>query len=357
VQATDAKHRYEFSDFVARRLLSSTAALLVVMVLLAGMQAERGLRGLSLVVVLGLAGDSFCDIFGGLQQKHERMDRLGISLLLRALLSVTAFAAVFWRSRSLLAAAATLPLVSVAVLTAWDVPMARRLLQDARMLAWRGSRLRELVWFSLPLGVIMMLVSLNVSIPRWALMRYAGRAEVGIFASLSYVVMVVSLVANGLGQSVTPRLARMFANGEVAGFRRLMVRLCGVGAAVGAAGVLGAALVGRWALTALYRPEYAAHNDVFLLLAATAAVGAVGALLGFAITAAHVFRFQMWTTLATVATTAAGAFLLVPRYHAMGAASALLISSLVNAATAAIILQRAMQRRAREFHVNSECAH
>jgi O-antigen/teichoic acid export membrane protein len=343
VQATDARHRYEFSDFAMLRLLSCCVALLVVAALAFAVPAGRSIRPLALVLVLGLAADSLCDIFGGLQQKHERMDRLGISLLLRALLSVALFTTVFRQTHSILAAAATLPAVSAAVLLFWDLSMARRVLDRAPLLAWHGQRLRSLTRFSLPLGVIMMLISLNVSIPRYVLMHHSGSAELGIFASLSYVVMTISLVVNGLGQSFSPRLSRCYAEGDVRRFRSLMLRLCAVGALLGAGSLALAALFGRPLLALLYRPEYAAHVNVLLVLAATSGIGAVASFLGYAITAAHVFRYQVWTLLAAVCTTALASLLLVPRYHIMGAAIALLLSALVRAGSASAILRHALR--------------
>jgi len=343
VQATDARHRYEFSDFAMLRLLSCCLALLVVATLVFALRSGRSLGSLALVLVLGLAADSLCDIFGGLQQKHERMDRLGISLLLRALLSVALFTVVFRHTHSIVAAAATLPAVSAVVLLSWDLSMARRVLHRAPLLAWHGQRLRSLALFSLPLGVIMMLISLNVSIPRYALMHHSGSAELGIFASLSYVVMAVSLVVNGLGQSFSPRLSRCYAEGDVRRFRSLMLRLCAIGALLGIGSLALAALFGRTLLALIYRPEYAAHLNVFLVLAATSGISAVASFLGYGITAAHVFRYQVWTMLAAVCTTALASLLLVPRYHAMGAAIALLISALVQAWIASAILRRALR--------------
>jgi O-antigen/teichoic acid export membrane protein len=345
VQATDARHRYGFADFATLRLLCSGLALLFISVLAFFLHWNHSLRLLVFVLTLSLAVDSLCDICGGLQQKHERMDRLGISLLMRALLSFAFFTVIFRQTHSVIAAVATLPAVSGAVLLTWDLSMARRVLRNAPLLAWQARRLGRLALFSLPLGIIMMLISLNVSIPRYALMRNSGSAELGIFASLSYVVMALSLVITGLGQSVSPRLSRFYAEGDLRRFRELMLRLCSTGALLGLVSLSVAALFGRPLLALIYRPEYAAHVNVFVVLAATSGVAAVASFLGFGITAAHVFRYQVWTMLAAVSTTALASLFLVPRLHAMGAAISLLVSALVQTAIAACILLRALRAR------------
>jgi O-antigen/teichoic acid export membrane protein len=345
VLATDARNKYTFSDFAMLRLLCSGGALLVIATLVFALRWNHSIRVLAIVLALGLAADSLCDLFGGLQQKHERMDRLGISLLIRAVLSVTTFTLLFRQTHSIIAAVAMLPVVSAFVLLTWDLAKGRRVLLHAPIFAWNGQRLRNLATFSLPLGFIMMLISLNVNIPRYALMRYVGGAELGIFASLSYVVMALALVVNGLGQSVSARLSRFYAQGEVRHFRRLILRLCGIGSALGVCSLGAAAIFGRPLLALIYRPEYATHLNVFLVLTATAGVAAVASFLGYGITAAHVFRYQVWTMLATLFTTAVGSLILVPRWNSIGAAISLLVSSLVQVWMAAVILRRALRRR------------
>jgi O-antigen/teichoic acid export membrane protein len=343
VQATDAKHRYAFSDFVMLRLLSCCIALLVVVALVLSLHTDRTIRELALVRIVGLSADALCNIVGALQQKYERMDRVGISLLLRAVLSIALFTPIFRYTHSIVAASAALPVISTLVLLCWDLPMARRVLQDTAMLAWHSQRLRSLVLFSLPLGVIVTLISLYVNIPRYALVRYAGSAELGIFASLSYVVAAVTLIVTGLSQSVSPRLARLYAAGDVSGFRSLILRLCAIGALFGLGALALAALFGHPLLSIIYRPEYAAHVNVLLVMAATTGIAAVATFLGCGITAAHYFRYQVWTMSAAVLTSALASLLLVPRYHAMGAAIALLIATVVRMGMASAILRRALR--------------
>jgi O-antigen/teichoic acid export membrane protein len=345
VEATDARNRYEFSDFVMLRLLCSAGALLGIAALAFVLGWNRSMQALVLILVLSSAVDSLSDIYGGLQQKNERLDRLGISLVLRGVLSITGFLVVFRQTHSILLAAAMLPTGSAIVLLTWDMPMGRKILHHATLLAWHGRRLRHLALFSLPLGISMMLISLNVNVPRYALMRYSGSAELGIFASLSYVVMALGLVVNGLGQSVSTRLSRFYAQGEVKRFRELIVRFCRIGAVLGLLGLVAAVLVGRPVLALIYRSEYSSYVNVLRVLAVTASVSAVASFLGYGITAAHAFRYQIWTMLAALLTTVVASLILVPRWNAMGAAISLLVSSVVQVLIAAAILRRALRNR------------
>ena len=117
---------------------------------------------------------------------------------------------------------------------------------------------KTLAWMSRPLGVVMALDSLNVNVPRYILEHKLGPAELGIFASLAYLVTAMGLIAMALGQSVCARMARLFADGDLSGFRAVLGKLL-LFAADSRNGCSGSSpqVAGRTVLTFVYRPEYA----------------------------------------------------------------------------------------------------
>jgi O-antigen/teichoic acid export membrane protein len=207
---------------------------------------------------------------------------------------------------------------------------------------------KSLLLLSLPLGIVMTLVSLNVNAPRYVLQHFLGASMLGIFASLAYAVIAVGLIVNAVGQSASTRLSQMFANGNVKGFWRLISRLCLLGIAIIVIGVPVAFLVGRPVLTVLYRPEYAEHIGVLALMVATSGVNAIASFLGYGLTAARQFRQQVPVVSASTTVTVAMAYLLIPRFGLAGAAGAVLVSSLVTVSGYSWALIRAAKLAAQE---------
>jgi O-antigen/teichoic acid export membrane protein len=344
VQVTDAIGKYCDRDFAVLRSVASLAAMVTVLGFVVFSGWERETRAVLLLVAAGKAVEGFGDITSGVMQRAERLDRVAISLLWRGGLTLATFWFLSSRTHSNVAGFTGALLASFLVFCAYDVPFASRLVRHAKTGA-SVRRVTELFRVSLPLGCVMALVSLNINIPRYMLDRYAGRAELGIFASLSYVVLAVSLLVTALGQSVSVRLSLFYAEREFKKFKKLVVELCAFAALIGVIGAPAAALCGRWLLSALYRPEYAEHVNVFVLLVVGAGFTAVGSFLGYALTAAHVFKPQLWTMLATCGTTALCSYLLVPRLGLSGAALAVLASSVVFAAGCAWLLRCALRDR------------
>jgi O-antigen/teichoic acid export membrane protein len=105
------------------------------------------------------------------------------------------------------------------------------------------------------------------------------------------------------------------------------------------------ALMGRPILLLLYRPEYAEHVTVFLLLAIATALGYVASILGYAMTAARYFRAQLPVFMLTTAVTAAACALLVPRQQLPGAALAMSLATLCQGAVSVVVIAHALKNK------------
>ncbi len=332
VQATDARSEFAFADYFTLRLVSSLAGLLAILAIVAACRYDWPTRCVILLVGLSKTFESLGDVVAGLLQKVERLKRVSISLILRGGFSLPAFAGAFSLTRSLTSACCALVLVWLLVFALYDTRQARQALAPGDgFFALRWPRLRQLAVISAPLGVVMTLISLNVNIPRYILERFLGQAELGIFASLAYLLVVISLIVTALGQASTARLASMFSRGDLHSFRATLAKLLALAAMILVFGVPLARLAGRPLLAFIYRPEYAEHVSLFVVMVATAGVVSIASFLGYGMTAVRSFRMQVPVIASSTLTTAALSLLLIPRWGTQGAAYALLAGATVQA--------------------------
>lgn len=321
VQATDAGEARPFGQYFSLRVLTMGLALAVTVGLAALYPQVAGVI-LWLGVVKALEGVS--DVTYGLMQRQERLDWVSRSTLLRGVLGLILLAALFATTGSVALGAAGVALAGLAVLTAHDLPLARRLAPGG----WWTRRIpADLPRLALPLGVVMGLVSLGSTLPRLFLEHTHGSAAVGVFSALSSVTVVGSLVVVALGTALTTRLAHLFAAGEREGFVRLMLGLSGAAALFGVALILLAVVAGGPLLGLLYGPDYAGEGGTFVWLSAGAALGYLASCAGFAVTAARRFREQLPLFAAVTVILALACAWLVPPLGVTGAAFAGLIGA------------------------------
>ena len=320
VQATDAGDEFEFGHYLAVRLITAAFAAVIILAIILVSRLNTTVALVTAAVGIAKIVESISDAFYGLQQKHERMDRIATSLIIRGVLSLAAFAVIVYLRHDVFSGVLAMAIVWLAVLLVYDLRSARHLVGFGLRPLWNLPRLRTLAFIAAPLGVVMMLNSLNVNIPRYALQYLSGTHDVGIFAAIAYLQVAEGAIVNALGQSATPRLARSFAQHQPSTFWSLMKRLIALGTVGGSLGVVLAALAGPALLTLLYRAEYAAYSSTFTWLMVGTVFANISAFAGYGLTAARSFRIQIPLLAGESIILVVACMLLIPAYGLRGAA-------------------------------------
>jgi O-antigen/teichoic acid export membrane protein len=298
------------------------------------------------VVAVGLAKsvESISDIAYGFQQHREEMDRIAKSMMLRGSVALGFLGFGVYATGSVLAGCLGVVVGWTVVLFAYDLRASGASMHDVIATRVTSPAVSDLALAAAPLGVVMMLSSLNVNIPRYVIQYYAGERSLGLFAAVAYTMVAGTTVVGALGQSASPRLAHYYVEGRIAQFRTLMWKLMGVGALLGFAGVMAAVTSGRLILRVLFRPEYAASTPLLTWTMAAAAVSYQAAFMGYGLTAARRFAVQAPLFTVVCGTVGVSALVLVPRFGAIGGAWAIAAGAIVQLAASAAILAHALRQ-------------
>ena len=362
IQSTDARREYQFGHYLGLRLLAIPLAFLIIVGVVVVSGYSRESAAVILVVGVAKAFESVSDVFYGLLQQHERMDRIAISMIAKGILSLAALGAGVYATHNVLWGALGLAIVWALLLVGYDMRNGALMLRRSTRAApigpqgplaglralhplWERALLKRLVYLTLPIGIVMMVGSLSVNIPRYAIERYLGSSELGIFAAMSYVLVAGTTVTSALGQAASPRLSQYFAAGRRSAFRSLLLRLLGVGAVLGSSGMLIGIVAGHTILTLLYRPEYAHYLNVFVWLLVAAGFSYVASFLGYGLTSARYLKIQVPISGAVVVCMATGSILLIPRYGMIAAAWVACGAYALNVTLAGAVLVYALTRR------------
>jgi len=376
----DVAREYPFQHYFSLRLAGAAAAWIVVAAL--GLLLGYPLGRITLVLCAAAARfwDGASDILHGVLQREERMDRIGLSLVLRHLLGTAAFCGAVKLGGSVTWAAALDALAAVAVCLAWDLPNAKRLLHGLRreecspptadessaaapperiertgvsaedetceatacrkedsarnaecVSLVRPTRLwGSLIRHSVPLAITAFEINLITSVPRYVVESLLGPASLAIFASLLQLAGMGMIFVMAMGQTMSPRLARYYRQGDHHGFLRL---LSGVTAVSALLGVLPWLIVmsgwGPLVLQWLFREDMAQHQDMAIWVMGSAVILYLTGPLGRALDT--LLRFKTHVAIRTTALFLV--LLLVPRmtrlYGLWGAAVGFTLSQAV----------------------------
>lgn len=345
IQATDAHDEYEFGHYLGLRLITTTLALLLIALIVGVNRYDINTAVTIMAIGLSKAFESIADVYYGLMQRHERMDRIAYSRMIKGPLSLVVLGVMVFVTRSVFWGAIGLALAWGFVLIAYDLRNAQITLKECctarcEPLLSSGSispsfstrRLLHLAWLAMPLGLVMALISLNSNIPRYFIEHHFGAAKLGIFAALAYLIVAGNTLISAMGQACVPRLAKHYAAGQLNLYLKLLLYLIGIGALIGVCGIVVALIAGPLLLTMLYRPEYAEHATVFTALMIAGAISYVASCLGYAMTAARYFKAQLPLFAVVTLATGATSWVLIPRFGLVGAVTSLIIGATVQIA-------------------------
>jgi len=195
-----------------------------------------------------------------------------------------------------------------------------------------------LMRLALPLGIVTTLASINLNMPRYFIEARMGEHELGIFSALAYATVAMTLVSDSLGHCAMPRMSRLYADGQLADFRSVLVQLSAIGCALGLSGLAIARVMGTRLLSTFYSPEYAASSPVFIQLMLATAIHCVAGMLTSGILAARCFKVQVPMFALVVAANALACYRLVPASGLAGGAKAMVIGAVVRIVLAAAVV-------------------
>ncbi len=346
VQATDARREFAFGDYVALRFVTTLLALLASAGIVLAIDRSRETAAVILLIAGAKAVDSLSDVIYGHFQQVERMDVIARAQVASGVLALVLVSLGIVIFDDIVAGIAGYLVGAIVPLVAYTIPAARRSHSldnaGAPMVRWDMASLRHLAWTALPLGVVMLLISLNANIPRYVVEHEQGERGLGVFAALVYIVVAAGMVVTAVGQAVSPRLARQFADGVLDEFRAFLIHAMQISLLLGAIGAVAALVIGRPVIALLYTAEYAEDVVALAMLALAGGVTFAAAFAGFAMTAARRFRPQVPVFVVVVLASTVASLVLVPRFGLRGAMGALLLGATVQLVASLWVVREAL---------------
>jgi O-antigen/teichoic acid export membrane protein len=355
VMNSSARDRVQFGNYLSLRLLATSVAFVTIFGITQLLRYDRELTEVVLMVGIAYGIETISDVYYARLQLNDRMAEISKSLMARAVLSVIALGAATYVTRSVVWGIAGVAVARAIVLFGYDTRERTHVLRKQTKwfllngeLAPRfdASEQRELLWRSLPLGIVVLLTTLNSSIPSFFIKHGIGERDLGIFSALGLTISVGNMAVVSLGQSAFTRLSRAYASGNIAVFGSLLVVLLTCGAVLGVCGVIISKFVGREILTILFRPEYAERADLLPWIMVAGSILFMGQFLGFGMTAAGFYHSQVYLNILANVSLMAACYWLVAGKGLLGAILAMLIAAIVQLAASAIILAAGLRTKA-----------
>ena len=295
VYATDANSEFSFADYFKLRMATNVAALALITGVAVALGYPAAIVGT--IVAMGTAKviESTSDILHGYFQHRGRIDLGARATMMRGVLSLAGFLAVFLATGSVIGAIAGMAAGWTAVLVFYERTWALRLLRaspPARRVSGPARNWMHLAHLALPLGIVALVTSLKASIPMFVIETGMGLTALGLFAALIYFLHASNRVVSAMGEAAASRLSSLFKSGDERGTLALTARMLGVALLVSGAGIGVAVAVGGPLLRLFYGAPFAGLGGLLVAIMAATCVANLQTVLDYAMVATGRFRIQ-----------------------------------------------------------------
>ncbi|MDA2118208.1 MULTISPECIES: oligosaccharide flippase family protein [Bacillus cereus group] len=328
VQITDINNRFTFGIYLSLRCISTLIALMVIIILCFFNNYNAETKLIVMIIAVAKAIESISDLISGVLQKNEVMDLVSKSLIIKGIMTLLILCLVLFTTNNLsLAILFSFVFIRFLMLFFYDLKNARKL--TSVKLEFSKKKIIKLTLESLPLGIVMMLISLNENIPRYFLEHFIGTEELGYFSSIAYIPFAGNIVIMALGQAASPRLAKYYLEDRLKDFISMLLKFITVGMLMLVSGMLVTMMWGENILEMLYTKDFAQYNQLLVVLMIYFGLSYITSFLGFALTAMRNFKIQPYLIGTVVMTNLVCNWFLVPTSGMMGAAYSMIITSCV----------------------------
>lgn len=345
VLVSDAGGHFAFGAYRALRTIGLGLALVILAAETTRQAWHESLPAhVILLIVAVWAGRlalAWAELFWGLFQKHERLDRMGISNALRGagifipvLVTLLTLRYVFGVSdrdafaRAAAAALAAHVVIWLAIGWFFDRPAARD--QPAARSDWSTKDLGDLLLQALPLGIVALIVNLCDNVPRLIIDRQPdGTAALGYFGTLAQIPLAAQFLMVQVGTASSNRLA-VYRYSDPARFRRLFTRLTLLAGGLGALLFVAGWLAGPWLLRTLFTSDYARYAPEFVIMIAAQCIILFASIFGFVATQMRLFWQQVPIQLAVLAATWFASVWLIPGDPVRGGAWTMVVRAVIH---------------------------
>ncbi|MBW7951528.1 MAG: hypothetical protein H3C56_02945 [Chitinophagaceae bacterium] len=229
---------------------------------------------------------------------------------------------------------------NAAVIIFYDYKNCTTLLSGKKLISFLDTRYKLLTLKAMPLAIVVTLIYLNSNVAKYFIEVVKSTVEQGIYSTIGFFIVLGNLVNNALGQAITPRLSKYFAEREMKKFNQLSKMFVIANIVLGIAIVIVVHFFGKYILTIFFNETIAQYSQLFTLFMVAGLLLYCVSCIGYILTSMHYIKQQPIIHVVGFLTNVLFCFLLVKNYGLNGAAYAWIISFLAQLVISILLLKK-----------------
>jgi Membrane protein involved in the export of O-antigen and teichoic acid len=269
-QVTDAKSQFSSREYIILKIATSVIALVVAIIFVLINQYDYNKSSLIIALVLYKIAEAIADALYGVLQRNNKLYIAGISLTLRAVVSMVVFLIVDFLTHNLLLSAISLTIVSFSFLFFFDY---MAVVRTEKIKIFSGT-LRQYIHDSkiiikknITVFLVGVLPIIILNIPRY-LIDIFHQEQQGHYGILILPASFVAMLASFIIAPHLVKISELYKNKKNDEIKNIMGKIFGIIVAIGAVATVLAWLVGTWMLTLVFGVDLSNFDTALAIVVA-----------------------------------------------------------------------------------------
>lgn len=334
----NTKKEFQFSQYFLLRTITIFLAIFICFLILFFKKYETFGLYVVVVVVLMKAIESYSDIIYAYYNAQKKIKFISYSLIIKSISIVGLSCLVLWLTHNILYTLITILFSYVLIMIFLDFS---RVSSDIL----RGhknsiSRLKHLFKLGLPLGIAVMLISLQTNIPRYFLEHFYGVKELGVYTIFYYFVVIGGILINSICQYLSPYYSEYYRDSEIKKLKKIVKVTFLVAFLIGIIGWFFSYLFGDWAVALVYGEQYIEYAHLLPLIMIAGIFTYLSVVSGYLLTSLKIFKIQVPLFLGLIILTLIYSYIFIPKFALLGAAYTTIFSAMSQFLITALVVYK-----------------
>lgn len=332
------ERKFSYSEYFSLRLLTILFAIIVSLFFI---DWENNLAlSIVLVVVLIKASESVSDIIYAYYNANKKTKFISRSLAFKSVLVILLSFCILYLTQNIVYSLIATLIGYIFVLGILDI---RQNIKHLREINFFDKKLKKIVKIGLPLGIAVMLISLQTNIPRYFLEHYSNVELVGVYTILYYFIVIGGIVINSVCQYLSPNFSEFYRDLKIDELKRIIKNSFFIALSLGVTGLVVSLFLNDFIIKVIYGNDYLKYAYLLPYIMIAGIFTFLSVVNGYLLTSLRLLKIQMPIFLILVCLTVIYSYLLIPVYGLTGAIYTTILSAVSQFLISSFIIYQKLQ--------------
>lgn len=331
----NTQKKYRFDQYFYIRIISTVIAIVISMIL-AFYNHSAGLL-IIIIVVLMKSCEAISDIIYALYNAENKTRFISRSLIIKSIGIILISIVVLLSTGDVFYSLLAVLICYIVTLLLIDFKQIKKNL--GRVLFWDHS-FKKIFLTGLPLGLSVMLISLQTNIPRYFLEYSNGVEQVGVLTILYYFVVIGGIITNSICQYLSPYFSKYFHENEVELLKSTINKALFFSMGLGLLGILTSFFAQDLIMQLLYGEKYVQYSEYLPWMMLAGLFSYIAVVNGYIMTSLKLLKVQVPLFAILVICTIFYSWLLIPKFYLWGAVFTTVLSSMTQCLISYLLIYR-----------------